>query len=89
MYKKRSNKKETVVRFLKRRGRIQVFMDRREGQERWSRDTDKRRVGEGNVEVKRITTRIIKIKLVLEGNLMHVISAYAPQGKRGILGDDG
>ena len=32
------------------------------------------------VEVKRITTRIIKIKLVLEGNLMHVISAYAPQG---------
>ena len=35
------------------------------------------------VEVKRITTRIIKIKLVLVGNLMHVISAYAPQG--GIL----
>ena len=30
------------------------------------------------VEVKRITTRIIKIKLVLKGNLMHMISAYAP-----------
>ena len=32
------------------------------------------------MEVKRITTRIMKIKLVLEGNLMHGISAYAPQG---------
>ena len=32
------------------------------------------------VEVKRATARLIKIKLVLEGNLMHVISAYAPQG---------
>ena len=34
------------------------------------------------VEVKRITTRIIKIKLILGGNLMQVISAisYAPQG---------
>ena len=32
------------------------------------------------VEVKRISARIIKIKLVLEGNLIHVISAYAPQG---------
>ena len=32
------------------------------------------------VEVKRITARIIKIKSVLEGNLMHVISVYAPQG---------
>ena len=31
-------------------------------------------------EVKRITARIIKIKLVLKENLMHVISAYAPQG---------
>ena len=47
------------------------------------------------VEVKRITTRIIKIKLVLEGNLMHVISAYPPQGgkmqeeKEEFLGDDG
>ena len=55
-------------------------MDRREGQKRWSRDTDKRRDGEGNCGGKKITTRIIKIKLVLEGNLMHVISAYAPQG---------
>ena len=34
--------------FWGRRGRIQVFMDGREGQERWSRDTDKRRAGEGN-----------------------------------------
>ena len=46
------------------------------------------------VEVKRITARIIKIKLLLEGNLMHVISAYAPQEgrtqmERGILGGDG
>ena len=32
------------------------------------------------VEVKRITNRIIKIELILEGNLMHVISAYTPQG---------
>ena len=32
------------------------------------------------MEVKRITTRIIKIKLVLEENLIHVISVYAPQG---------
>ena len=32
------------------------------------------------VKVKKITTRIIKIKLALERNLMHVISAYAPQG---------
>ena len=31
------------------------------------------------VEVKRITTIIMKIKLVMEGNLMHVISAYASQ----------
>ena len=34
--------------FWGRRGRIQVFMDGRIGQERWSRDTDKRRAGEGN-----------------------------------------
>jgi len=32
------------------------------------------------VEVKRISTRIIEIKLILGGNLIHVISAYAPQG---------
>jgi len=32
------------------------------------------------VEIKRITDRIIKIKVVMEGNLIHVISAYAPQG---------
>ena len=46
------------------------------------------------VEVQRITTRIIRIKFVIGGNLMHVISAYAPQGgktqeERGVLGDDG
>ena len=52
-------------------------MDGREGQERWSRDTDKRRVGKGNWEGKK--NRIVKLKWVLEGNLMHVISAYAPQ----------
>ena len=33
--------------FWERRGRIQVFIDGR-GQERWSRDTDKRRVGENH-----------------------------------------
>ena len=32
------------------------------------------------VEVKRISTRIIKVKLILGENLMHVISAYVPQG---------
>ena len=32
------------------------------------------------MEVKRITTRIIKMKLILGGNLMHVISPYALQG---------
>ena len=53
----------------------------------------KEELAEEIVEVKRITTRIIKTKLALEGNLMHVITAYAPQGgktqkERGILGGD-
>ena len=47
------------------------------------------------VEVNRISTRIIKIKLILGENLMHVISAYATQQgkmqekKKGVLDDDG
>ena len=39
----------------------------------WKGEIDKR----GGVG---ILNRIIKIKVVMEGNLIHVISAYAPQG---------
>ena len=66
--------------------RCKVFVEGEEGYKfLWMGEKDKRggvgilirkELEKEIVEVK----RIIKIKLILEGNRMHVISAYAPQG---------
>ena len=78
---KRRRVSVTFLQETKWGGKVINFLCKKERHKKWSRYRCRQGFERENCRVKRFGDRIIVIKLVLKEDIIHIISAYAPQAR--------